>query len=306
MTTDFSPTPPMSTPGSAQDVHAAVFQHHRARLGAIAYRMLGSRADAEDAVQDVWLRWQATPAERVQTAQAWLVATTTRLCVDRLRSARAEREAYRGPWLPGPWLGAEVAPPADARAELAGDLSIALLVVLEQLTPDERAAFLLHDVFDSDYGEVAHVLGRSEAACRQLVHRARTQVRARRTRFSATPEAGRALVARFLEGMRTQSHAELLALFSEEAQWTSDGGGRVRAASRVLHGPRALARLAAGIWRRYLAGQPIEAAEVNGAPGLIVRDADSGAVRSVMAFETDGLRIRAIYSVLNPDKLRGL
>ncbi|MDA8456343.1 RNA polymerase sigma factor SigJ [Acidovorax sp. GBBC 3334] len=303
MNTDFSAPSPAPAPGG--DPHTAVFQRHRARLAAIAYRMLGSRADADDAVQDAWLRWQATPAERIETAEAWLVATLTRLCVDRLRSARTEREAYSGPWLPGPWIGAEAAPAADARAELASDLSVALLVLLERLTPDERAAFLLHDVFDSDYPEVASVLGRSEAACRQLVHRARTQMRQHKARFTATPEAARALVARFLEGMRTQNHAELLALFSEDALWTADGGGRVRAASKVLRGPRALTRLAVAVWRHYLGGHRIEATPVNGGPGLLVRAAD-GSVQSVMAFDTDGVRIRAVYSMLNPDKLRGL
>lgn len=293
----------MTTPSSL-DPHTTVFQQHRPRLAGVAYRMLGSRTDADDVLQDAWLRWQATPLERVHTAEAWLVTTVTRLCVDRLRAARTEREAYDGPWLPEPWIAPESAPPADARAELASDLSMALLVVLENLTPDERAAFLLHDVFDSDYPEIASVLGKSEAACRQLVHRARTQVRQRKTRFTATPEASRALIERFVQGMRTQDHTALLALFAEDAQWTADGGGKVHAASKVLHGPRALTRLAVAVWRVYLQHHRIEPAQVNGAPGLLLRD--TGGVHSVMAFETNGVRIRAVYSVLNPDKLRGL
>ncbi len=293
----------MTTP-SHLDPHTAVFQQHRPRLAGVAYRMLGSRADADDVLQDAWLRWQATPLERVHTAEAWLVTSVTRLCVDRLRAARTEREAYDGPWLPEPWIAPEAVPPADTRAELASDLSVALLVVLESLTPDERAAFLLHDVFDSDYPEVATVLGKSEAACRQLVHRARTQVRQRKTRFTATPEASRALIERFVQGMRTQDHAALLALFAEDAQWTADGGGKVHAANKVLRGPRALTRLAVAVWRVYIQNHRIEPVQVNGAPGLLLRDA--GGVRSVMAFETDGTRIHAVYSVLNPDKLRGL
>lgn len=286
------------------DLHTAVFQQHRPRLAGIAYRMLGTRADADDVLQDAWLRWQATPLERVHTAEAWLVTSVTRLCVDRLRAARTEREAYDGPWLPEPWIAPEAAPPADTRAELASDLSVALLVVLESLTPDERAAFLLHDVFDSDYPEVASVLGKSEATCRQLVHRARTQVRQRKARFTATPEASRALIERFVQGMRTQDHAALLALFAEDAQWIADGGGKVRAANKVLSGPRTLTRLAVAVWRTYLQNHQIEPVQVNGAPGLLLRDA--GGVRSVMAFETDGVRIHAVYSVLNPDKLRCL
>ncbi|GAB2469378.1 RNA polymerase sigma-70 factor [Comamonas humi] len=290
---------------STMDPHTTVFQQHRPRLAGVAYRMLGSRADADDVLQDAWLRWQATPLERVHTAEAWLVTTVTRLCVDRLRAARTEREAYDGPWLPEPWIAPEPAPPADARAELASDLSVALLVVLESLSPDERAAFLLHDVFDSDYPEVATVLGKSEAACRQLVHRARTQVRQRKTRFHATPEASRALIERFVQGMRTQDHGALLALFAEDAQWTADGGGKVNAASKVLRGPRAITRLAVAVWRLYIQQHRIEPVQVNGGPGLLLRDA-GGEVRSVMAFETDGTHILGVYSVLNPDKLRGL
>ncbi len=288
----------------AMDPHTATFQEHRSRLMGVAYRMLGSRADAEDALQDAWLRWQATDAERVQTAEAWLVTTVTRLCVDRLRASRTERETYSGPWLPEPWITETAAPAADARAELASDLSIALLVVLERLSPDERAAFLLHDVFDSDYDEVAHVLERSEAACRQLVHRARTQVRKDKVRFTATQDAARALLHRFVEAMRAQDHEAMLSLFAKDATWTPDAGGKVAAATKVLHGPRALARFAVGVWRVYLHRLTLEEVQINGTPGLVLREGN--VPHLTLALQTDGTHIRGIYTVLNPDKLRGL
>ncbi|WP_027015951.1 RNA polymerase sigma factor SigJ [Comamonas composti] len=296
---------PSSRPEPSANRHLPIFEQQRSRLMGIAYRMLGSREQAQDVLQDAWLRWSATPLESVDTAQAWLTSTVTRLCVDSLRATRSERQAYSGPWLPAPWLEPDSAPAADARAELASDLSIALLVLLESLTPDERAAFLLHDVFDSDYAEVASVLGKTQAACRQLVHRARSHVRQRKTRFAVTPEASRALIQRFVEGMRTQDHAALLALFSQDALWTADGGGKAPAASKSLHGPRALSRLAAAVWRLYLQFRRFEEVDVNGAPGLVLRDAQ-GAALSVMGFETDGVHIHAVYSQLNPDKLRNL
>ena len=293
-----------ATARTAMDPHTATFEQHRPRLMGVAYRMLGSRADAQDVLQDAWLRWQSTDADRVQTAQAWLVTTVTRLCVDRLRAARTEREHYSGPWLPEPWIAEGTAPPADARAELASDLSIALLVVLERLSPDERAAFLLHDVFDSDYAEVATVLNRSEAACRQLVHRARTQVRQDKVRFTATPDAAQALLHRFVDAMRAQNHEAMLSLFAADATWTPDGGGKVPAATKVLRGPRALARFAVAVWRLHLQYLTLEEVQINGTPGLVLRE---GTVpRLALALQTDGTQIHGIYAVLNPDKLRGL
>ena len=165
----------------------AAFNEQRSRLYGIAYRMLGSRADAEDMVQEAYLRWHRADPERIQTPQAWLVTTITRICIDRLRAVRAERAAYVGPWLPEP-IESE-APPADAHSELASDLSVAFLVILERLAPEERAAFLLHDVFDSDYHDIAGILGKNETTCRQIVHRARQRVRQDRPRFHVSEEA---------------------------------------------------------------------------------------------------------------------
>lgn len=292
-----------STPATMDSI-TATFQQHRPRLMGVAYRMLGSRADAEDVLQDAWLRWQQADPDRVHTAEAWLVTTVTRLCVDRLRAVRHEREHYSGAWLPEPWIVEATAPPADARAELASDLSMALLVVLERLSPDERAAFLLHDVFDSDYSEVAAVLDRSQAACRQLVHRARAQVRKNQVRFTPTPDAASALLHRFVNAMRAQDHVAMLSLFAQDATWTPDGGGKVPAATKVLRGPRALSRLALAVWRLHLQHLTACEVQINGAPGLLLRE---GSVpRLALALQTDETHIHGIYTVLNPDKLRGL
>src|SRR6185437_13419500 len=209
------------------------FERHRPRLFGIAYRMLGTRTDAEDVLQDAYLRWHRGASDDLRSPEAWLVTTVTRLCIDRLRAARTEREQYVGPWLPEPLIG-DTAPAADARAELSSSLSIAFLVVLEQLEPDERAAFLLHEVFETDYGEIAEILGKSAAACRQIVSRARKRVRGQRPRAQVSDTARRAVLERFASAIQTQDKAALLELVAEKASWTSDGGGRTRAALKAI------------------------------------------------------------------------
>jgi len=280
----------------------AVFGEQRARLYAIAYRMLGSKADAEDTLQEAYLRWHRTDLQRVQTPQAWLVTTVTRLCIDHLRAARAQREAYVGPWLPEPLVD-DAYPPPDQGAERASDLSLAFLVMLERLSPEERAAFLLHDVLDRAYAEIAAMLGKSEAACRQIVHRARERVRRGRPRFAVSKAASANLLARFIAALNADDHETLLALFADDATWTSDGGSKARAARKVIHGRRHVARFARGIWRRYWSRLACTTASINGEPGLVV--SDNGRPDSVVAIETNGTRIRAVYVVRNPDKLRG-
>ena len=284
------------------DDRATVFAEHRQRLYGIAYRMLGSRADAEDMLQEAYLRWHRSDPERVQTPEAWLVTTVTRLCIDRLRAARAEREAYVGPWLPEPLV--EEIPSPDRSVELASDLSVAFLVVLERLAPEERAAFLLHEVFDCEYAEIARILGKSEAACRQIAHRARERVRRDRPRFQVSDAARERLLEKFVAALRAQDHAALLALFAEDATWTSDGGGKTRAAKKVVKSGARVARFAAGIWQRYLSRMSHEIAPVNGEPGLLMRS--DGHLASVISIDTDGKRILAVYTVLNPDKLKGI
>jgi RNA polymerase sigma-70 factor (ECF subfamily) len=265
--------------------------------------MLGSRADAEDMLQEAYLRWHQADAERVHTPEAWLVTTVTRLCIDRLRAVRAERDAYVGPWLPEPLVEEPFAPP-DAHAELASDLSVAFLVVLERLAPEERAALLLHDVFDCDYADISRILGKNEAACRQIVHRARERARRDRPRFQVSEIAHAQILERFVAALRAQDKEALLRLFTPDATWTSDGGGKAKAARKVVHDADRVARFALAIWRRFYGAALLHRASVNGAHGLVT--SIGGRVVSTISIDTDGTRIRAVHTVLNPDKLKGI
>jgi RNA polymerase sigma-70 factor, ECF subfamily len=282
--------------------HAAEFERHRARLFGIAYRMLGSRTDAEDVLQDAYLRWHRGGSDEVRSPEAWLVTAVSRLCIDRLRAARTERAHYIGPWLPEPLIG-EAAPAADARAELSSSLSVAFLVVLEQLEPDERAAFLLHEVFETGYAEIAEILGKSQAACRQMVSRARRRVRGQRPRAQVSDDARRSVLERFARAIETQDKAALLELVAEKASWTSDGGGRARAALKVIRGRERVARFALGVLGRHTDKFTFGMTAVNGEPALAVRA--EGRLFSVITVRTDGVAILDVYTVLNPQKLVG-
>ena len=276
------------------------FERHRSRLFGIAYRMLSSRADAEDVLQDAYLRWHRGVSGELRSPEAWLVTIVTRLCIDRLRAARVEREQYVGPWLPEPLIG-EAAPAADAAVELSASLSIAFLVVLEQLAPDERAAFLLREVFDSEYAEIAQILGKSETACRQIVSRARKRVHGQRPRAHVSEAACRSVLEKFGQAIQMQDKAALLQLVAEEASWTSDGGGKARAALKVLHGRERVVLFALNVLGRNAFRLDFGMTSVNGEPALALR-AD-GKLLSVMTVRTDGVRILDVYAVLNPDKL---
>jgi RNA polymerase sigma-70 factor, ECF subfamily len=282
---------------------AGAFERHRPRLFGIAYRMLGSVADAEDVLQDVYLRWHRVDEAAVRNPEAWLVAVTTRLAIDWLRRASIERERYVGDWLPEPVAtGAPVAAGqrADHRAELASDLSMAFLVLLERLSPEERAALLLHDVFGAPYSELADVLEKSEVACRQLVHRARTRVRDDgRRRNPVAIEAKERLVQRFVDRLAAGDEPALLALVAPEAPWISDGGGKVpaarklRGAGRIVRFLLRLERKAPWATRRIV--------WINGEPAIATYV--GGRLFSTVSLETDGERVLAFYAVLNPDKL---
>jgi RNA polymerase sigma-70 factor (ECF subfamily) len=280
-----------------QHDNAGAFEASRRRIFGLAYRMLGSRSDAEDLVQDTYLRWHTTQQAAVDNPEAWLVTTATRLAIDRLRRRKTEREAYRGPWLPEPIV--EDGP--ERLLELSSDLSMAMLTVLETLAPEERAAFLLHDVFDVDYSRIAGILGRTEPACRQIVHRARERVRGGRRRFAGSEPDKRALLERFVAAMEASDEQALVDLFRPDATWTADSGGKTAASPQPLVGVQRIVRLVLGLRRRWWAHLQIVATTVNGEPGLILRD--GGRTVAVMAIETDEARIRSVFAVLNPDKL---
>lgn len=278
------------------------FERHRPRLFGIAYRMLGSRTDAEDVLQDAYLRWHRGTTQEVRSPEAWLVTTVTRLCIDRLRAARSERERYVGPWLPEPLIG-DSAPGADARAELSSSLSMAFLVVLEQLDPDERAAFLLHEVFDTGYGEISQIIGKSEAACRQIVSRARKRVRGRKPTVQVSMAARRAILERFTQAIQLGDKKALLDLIAERAAWTSDGGGRARAARKVIRGRERVVRFALAVLGKFADRFLFETTSVNGEAALALWA--EGKLFSIITVRTDGRRILDVYTVLNPDKLPG-
>ena len=278
------------------------FQARRRRLFSIAYRMLGVRADAEDVLQDVYLRWQGADMAQLDSPEAWLVTVTTRLSIDRLRAAKAERAAYVGTWLPEPMVEEDMAASPEQAAERADDVAYALLVMLERLAPEERAAFLLRQVFDHDYADVARILGKSEAACRQLVHRARERVRHERRRYAVTPQTHRAQLEKFILAAQSGDYHRIMALLSDDVQNAGDGGGKMPATFHPLVGAARVARLYYAIARRNGDRLSYRIARINGEPGLL-RYLD-GRLEAALSFVMDGDGIAAIYTVRNPDKLR--
>jgi RNA polymerase sigma-70 factor (ECF subfamily) len=280
-----------------------IFEAQRPRLLRLAYRMLGSVAEAEDVVQDAWLRWTRSEDEILDPA-GWLVRVTSRLCIDRLRSAKAQREAYRGPWLPEPLIEELTVDPVE-RAE---DVSVAFLLALERLSPLERAVFLLHDVFDEDYASVAETLGRNEAAVRQLAARARAHVKDNRPRFTVSQEDAAKLAAAFMAAAAQGDMKALSSVLAEDAVLISDGGGKRTAALRPMTGRDDIIRLLEGIaWRSgYSPLWPLSfrAVRINGYPGVIMEREDGPMTVAFQPGE-DG-KLAAIYLVRNPDKLARL
>lgn len=283
------------------------FEEQRAHLLGLAYRMLGEMATAEDVVQEAWLKWNTADKARIRDPRAWLSTVTIRLALDALRSARVRREAYVGPWLPEPILPDDVrafaADAPTARVELASDLSLALLFVLERLSPEERAAFILHEAFDCDYAVIAETLGKNEAACRKLVSRARERVRSDRPRQAVSDDEHKALLTRFTSAVFLQDDRELARLFAPDVIFYSDGGGRVPAALNPIFGSAKVCRLVLGLMSK-LAKQTVLSAQtiaINGRPGVALL-ADSR-LDSVLGIESDGKRITTLYLVRNPEKL---
>ncbi|MDV3468328.1 RNA polymerase sigma factor SigJ [Stenotrophomonas sp. C3(2023)] len=279
------------------------FQTHRPRLLALAYRLLGDRAEAEDVLQDAWLRWAGANQADIRDPLAWLVTATTRLGLDRLRAVRRERQRYAGPWLPGPLSVEEHAPDPPQVHGQTEAVSLAFLSLLEQLSADERAAFVLKEAFDIDYPQMAGLLGHSQANCRQLVHRARQRLQAGRPRFSVDPQQHVQLLTRFMEASQRGDRAALQSLLHAHARHLSDGGGVVTAGIRPLCGAERIARLYWAIARRGAAA-PARLGWVNGE--LAILRGVGSQLQSVTTIEVHDGRIIGIYSVLNPHKLDGL
>ena len=293
-------------PPAARD--AETFEAHRDLMFAVAYRMLGTVADAEDAVQDAWLRWSAAPRHDVAEPRAYLARVITNTSLNRLRSARARREAYVGPWLPEPLL-TQVSPDSAERAELTESVSLAMLVVLESLTPEERAVFVLREVFGFGYAEIGAALGRSDVSARQLAHRAREHVQARRPRFDVDPGQQREVTQRFLDAAVGGDLDRLLTVLAPDVTLVTDGGGQARAALRPITGADKVARFLAGIsGRSYQGFEPaemtVQTAEINGGPGLLITAA--GQAVAAATWLVSGGRVTTIQLISNPDKLAAI
>ncbi|MBS1797668.1 MAG: RNA polymerase sigma-70 factor [Acidobacteria bacterium] len=280
-----------------------IFGHCRPRLFGIAYRMLGTHAEAEDILQEAYLKWHQARADEIETPEAWLVTVTTRLAIDRLRKASNERETYIGPWLPEP-LVVSPGPTPEEEVELASNLSMAFMVMLERLSPVERAAFLLHDVFDCDYRDVARIVGKTETASRQLIHRARRRVRTDKPRFETNERERRRLIERFTAAAHAGDERTLLALFADEAALISDGGGKATAARRVVRGKTKIAHLFAVTGRKAAGALTNAFCPINGETGLLTFYA--GKLFAATLFDIADGKIAKVYRVMNPDKLESL
>ena len=304
-------------PGAERTVHAAAgplsqqkglkrlvhmdnnddFKRLQAHLQRIAYRMLGSVSEAEDVVQDVWLRDQSA----VENAEAWLVSTTIRRSIDLLRAAKTRREHYAGIWLPEPVLSESPDTPEQVQ-EMSGDISVALLVLLERLAPETRAAFLLREVFDVDYSEIARTLGKTEAACRQIVHRAKEQINQERVRYLVAPEDHQRLMKRFAGALAHGDLRSLKSMLAEKATLVGDGGGLVTSFKEPLHGGERIAQLFYAPSLRNPEAMLIQLAWINDRWGVL--RFFNGRLESVQSYETDGERITEVYVQRNPEKLK--
>ena len=279
-----------------------IFNGLRPRLLGVAYRMLGSLAEAEDVVQDVWLGWNDIDPGQVDDPEAWLVTTTTRRSIDRLRRARTDRERYVGIWLPEPVLTETSPATPEELQDAASDLSIAFLAVLERLAPEARAAFLLREVLDVDYPEIARTLGKSEAACRQIVHRAKSQLREERPRYIVSAEAHQGLMRRFAEAWSNADFRAMKEIMAESATLISDGGGIATAFPEPMVGGQRIAQLLFAGGLRHEHDMRIELVTINGRLGVLRYFGEE--LESAQSFDTDGEHITHVYVQRNPEKLR--
>lgn len=278
------------------------FEAHRKALIGLAYRMLGSRAEAEDVVQDAYLRWHTADRAAIAQPRHYLGTVVTRLCLDRMKSARARREIYVGPWLPEPVV--DEAFEDETASDLAHDISVAMMLLLERLSPLERASFLLHDVFGLDFAEVSRAISRGEAACRQLAARARQHIKSGRPRFSASRDEGHRLVTAFYKAAASGDTQTLTQILAEDAVLYSDGGGKRAAALKPIYGAEKIMRFLAGIMRKSpsLSAMQTRSAVVNGLAGFVMRE-DDGSIDTAALEHRDG-RITTIYLIRNPEKLQ--
>jgi RNA polymerase sigma-70 factor, ECF subfamily len=283
------------------------FESYRSYLFAIAYRMLGSAMDAEDMVQETYLRYQTTPPETIRSLKAFLTTILTRLCMDQLQLAHRKREQYIGPWLPEPILTPEAAEMAEAgdpekRVDMQESISLAFLILLEQLQPFERAVFLLREVFGYEFAEIASMLGKSEAACRRSFSRAKLHLQQHRPRFPASPDTHRQLLTGFLRATQVGDIEALTGLLAEEVTLWADGGGKARgAATRPVSGRDAVTRFILGTKRFWPEGARVEVEEVNGQASLVIHVGDQAF--SVLTIEAEHGRIQTIRILANPEKL---
>jgi RNA polymerase sigma-70 factor (ECF subfamily) len=292
----------MSEPQEQPVDPLAAFERERGRLFGIAYRMLGSVSEAEDVLQDAWLRWHGVEHGAVENPSAYLVRLVTRLCIDTLGAARNRLTEYVGPWLPEPLVRSEDRDDDPAALqELADDLSIAFLLMLERLTPVERAVFLLRESFDFSYREIAEIVGKSEENCRQIDRRARKRLAEGRRPSKADPAERDRLLGGFMRALKEGDLDGMVKLLARDATLYSDGGGKARAALKPVPGGESVARFLLGIRRQAPPDWEIRTATVNGRPGLL--NLIGGHLLNVVSFEVEDGLIREIYIVLNPDKL---
>jgi len=277
-----------------------VFTQYRPLLFSIAYRMMGSAMDAEDLIQESYLRWQAADRERVDSPKAFLTTIITRLCIDQWRSARMQREEYIGPWLPEPILSS----PFDDPTQMSDSISIAFLTLLESLSPVERAVYLLREVFDYEYAEIAKIVDKSEANCRQMVKRAKDHLVAARPRFAVQPGEHERLLMKFSQACATGDLNGLLAVLAEDVVGLSDGGGKVTAARNPIYGADKVARFMLGVMNKQPQGFAVQVQVINGQPAVV------GYVNNqpyfILMIEVGEGHIQRVYNILNPDKLKSL
>jgi RNA polymerase sigma-70 factor (ECF subfamily) len=285
------------TPPSLVDL----FTEQRSLLFGIAYRMLGRVSEAEDMVQETWLRFQRQTVSEIQSPKAWLVATITRLSIDQLRSAQRQREEYYGVWLPEPLLESSERPPDEAAA-LSDSLTMAFMFMLETLSPLERAVFILRDVFDYEYAEIARMVDKSEANCRQMVSRAKNSLAQKPVSAQAPSDRAQRIVEQFASACANGGVSDLIALLADDATLYSDGGGRVRAAGRPIHTADHISRLLIGVRAQRPSPMVQRYVRINGRAGLLL--CSEGRVAYAYSFDIEDDRIRAIYLVRNPDKLQ--